>query len=43
MNKGEKLEYTKEYDETDPLSIENYAQRLIGKTFGYDFIIPGGV
>ena len=27
------LEYNRDYDETNPLSIENYAQRLIGKTF----------
>lgn len=27
------LDYLKDYDETDPLSIENYAQKLIGKTF----------
>ncbi|SHJ42467.1 Sau3AI family type II restriction endonuclease [Parasporobacterium paucivorans] len=26
-------EFEKEYDETDPLSIENYAQKLIGRTF----------
>lgn len=26
--------YGKPYDETDPISIENYAQGLIGKTFG---------
>lgn len=25
--------YFKEYDETNPISIENYAQKLIGKTF----------
>ena len=24
---------SKLYDETDPLSIENYAKKLIGKTF----------
>lgn len=24
---------TKLYDETNPISIENYAQKLIGKTF----------
>ena len=27
------MDYLKEYDETNPLSIEEYAQRLIGKTF----------
>lgn len=27
------MHYLKGYDETDPLSIESYAQRLIGKTF----------
>lgn len=27
------MEYLKGYDETDPLSIERYAQKLIGKTF----------
>jgi DNA mismatch repair protein MutH len=27
------LDYLKKYDETDPLSIEKYAQKLIGKTF----------
>lgn len=27
------MEYLKDYDETDPLSIEKYAQKLIGKTF----------
>ena len=26
--------YGKAYDETDPISIERYAQGLIGKTFG---------
>lgn len=25
--------YLKEYDETDPISIETYAKKLIGKTF----------
>ena len=33
MNRGVGLEYLKRYDETDPLSIEKYAQKLIGKTF----------
>lgn len=27
------MDYLKNYDETDPISIETYAQRLIGKTF----------
>ena len=27
------MDYLKRYDETDPLSIERYAQKLIGKTF----------
>ncbi|WP_310603604.1 Sau3AI family type II restriction endonuclease [Anaerosporobacter sp.] len=27
------MDYTKDYDETEPLSIERYAQKLIGKTF----------
>lgn len=27
------MRYSKDYDETDPLSIEHYAQKLIGKTF----------
>ena len=27
------MDYLKDYDETDPLSIEKYAQKLIGKTF----------
>lgn len=26
-------DYLEEYDETDPLSIETYAKRLIGQTF----------
>ena len=25
--------YLKEYDETDPISIETYAKKLVGKTF----------
>ena len=27
------INYLEEYDETDPISIETYAKRLIGKTF----------
>ena len=27
------MNYLEEYDETDPISIETYAKRLIGKTF----------
>ena len=27
------MNYLKEYDETDPISIETYAKQLIGKTF----------
>ena len=27
------MNYIKEYDETDPISIEAYAKKLIGKTF----------
>lgn len=27
------VDYYKGYDETDPISIENYAKRLVGKTF----------
>ena len=27
------MNYRKDYDETDPISIENYSQKLIGKTF----------
>ena len=27
------MNYIKEYDKTNPISIENYAQKLIGKTF----------
>lgn len=27
------MEYSLEYDETNPISIENYAKKLIGKTF----------
>lgn len=27
------MNYFKEYDETDPISIETYAKQLIGKTF----------
>ena len=27
------MSYFEEYDKTNPLSIENYAQKLIGKTF----------
>ena len=27
------MDYLEEYDETDPISIETYAKRLIGKTF----------
>ena len=27
------MNYFEEFDITNPLSIENYAQRLIGKTF----------
>ena len=27
------MNYFEEYDKTNPLSIENYAQKLIGKTF----------
>ena len=27
------INYFEEYDETDPVSIETYAKRLIGKTF----------
>lgn len=27
------MNYSKDYDKRDPLSIENYAQKLIGKTF----------
>ena len=27
------MSYFKEYDETDPISIETYAKQLIGKTF----------
>ena len=27
------MNYFEEYDKTNPLSIENYAQQLIGKTF----------
>ena len=27
------MNYLNEYDETNPISIEEYAQRLIGKTF----------
>lgn len=30
---GLNVNYFEEYDKTNPLSIENYAQRLIGKTF----------
>ena len=26
--------YLKEYDETNPISIETYAKKLIGKTYG---------
>lgn len=26
-------DYLEEYDETDPISIETYAKRLIGQTF----------
>lgn len=31
--KGLLMNYFEEYDKTNPLSIENYAQKLIGKTF----------
>lgn len=27
------MDYLNNYDDTDPLSIESYAQKLIGKTF----------
>ena len=27
------MNYLEEYDEADPISIETYAKRLIGKTF----------
>lgn len=27
------MDYFKEYDETDPISIETYAKKLVGKTF----------
>lgn len=30
---GYNLDYLIEYDESNPISIEKYAQRLIGKTF----------
>ena len=29
----ENIEYLDEYDRTDPISIENYAQKMIGKSF----------
>lgn len=32
-NRGVGLDYLKDYDETDPISIESYAQKLVGKTF----------
>ena len=28
-----RIDYTYEYDKTDPISIETYSQRLVGKTF----------
>ena len=31
--KGQLMNYFEEYDKTNPFSIENYAQKLIGKTF----------
>lgn len=30
---GKKMGYPTEYDRTDPISIETYAQKLVGKTF----------
>lgn len=33
MKEGETLNNTKKYDESNPLSIEAYAQKLVGKTF----------
>lgn len=27
------MDYSKEYDETNPISIEKFAQKLIGRTF----------
>lgn len=32
-NRGDRMQYLRDYDETDPISIEQYAQKLIGKTF----------
>ena len=34
-------DYLEEYDETDPISIETYAKRLIGQTFLYVLIEIG--
>ncbi len=33
MKRNVMMNYLEEYDETDPISIETYAKRLIGKTF----------
>ena len=37
------MNYFKEYDETDPISIETYAKKLIGKTFADVSIEIGSV